>query len=319
MKTFGLLFTFLVISSFVGFASCTNTATVAEQATSVVKTSRDWTVSFAVDCQDPENPNLLSTRPGCFVSLREKNKTAGTGATVEAGTPNLTSDDDGHNVIWDYFGKYKWLFAVVMFGIGVFLLLWGGVYVKVTIFIFVFMTVVALIWILLYGLILPDSTPEWVGWIVLVASVAAGLFAAFYMMCWMKLGVFLLACWVGGCGGSMLYDAIVSHIVHSTVALWIMVIVCALIVGVISLKLYKQVIVIGSALLGAYMILRAISVVGGGWPNSFTLNDSNDVPWTFYMYLIAFIVLGGFGIWFQVKKHDAIEGNDEQYHGYERV
>ena len=318
MKTIRLLFTLLALICFVRFAHCETTVVVAEPDSSSVKPQRDWEVSFAVDCQDPENPNLLSTRPGCSVSLQQRNGSAG-GAAAGTQSPNVQGEDDGKNAMWDYFGKYKWLFAIAMFGIGVFLLLWGGKYVKVTVFIFVFLTVVALIWILLYGLILPDSTPDWVGWIVLVASIAAGLFAAFYMMCWMKLGVFLLACWMGGMGGSMLYDAIVSHIVQSTVALWIIVIVCALIVGVISLKLYKHVVVFGSALLGAYMILRAISVVGGGWPNGFTLSDGSSVPWTFYMYLIAFIVLGGFGIWFQVKKHDAIEGNDEEYHGYERV
>jgi hypothetical protein len=96
------------------------------------------------------------------------------------------------------------------------------------------------------------SVPEYVGWIVLVGSGVAGLIVAFFTSRFMKFGVFLVGVWAGGVLATVLFELFVYKIESKSIVLWLMIIGFGLIIGLISLKFLKMVMIIGTSFVGSY-------------------------------------------------------------------
>eukprot|EP00331_Platyophrya_macrostoma_P000382 CAMPEP_0176408824 /NCGR_PEP_ID=MMETSP0127-20121128/2168_1 /TAXON_ID=938130 /ORGANISM="Platyophrya macrostoma, Strain WH" /LENGTH=220 /DNA_ID=CAMNT_0017788157 /DNA_START=276 /DNA_END=938 /DNA_ORIENTATION=- len=78
--------------------------------------------------------------------------------------------------------------------------------------------------------------------------------------------------------------------------------------GLGALKFYKFLIVISTALCGAYITIRSLSLVTGNFPNEFELaqqiqlgNLAFAVQWQFYLYMNAIFLLAILGGWMQFK------------------
>mmetsp|Transcript_30706 Transcript_30706/g.30228 ORF Transcript_30706/g.30228 Transcript_30706/m.30228 type:complete len:123 (+) Transcript_30706:624-992(+) len=120
----------------------------------------------------------------------------------------------------------------------------GGYFKKISIFLIVLTSVVFISIFALYAFILPYSTPEWAGWVIIICSVIAGLIAGFFLATFLKIGVFLLGAWGGAMLATTLYGLFVYKISDKSYVLYIMIAVFALIIALLSLKLLKLVLVI---------------------------------------------------------------------------
>lgn len=72
--------------------------------------------------------------------------------------------------------------------------------------------------------------------------------------------------------------------------------------GLLTFKYRDDVIIASTSFTGAYLIVRPLSWMIGGFPNEFTLYDTFQtgkivsLPWTFFVYLILIIcisIVGG--------------------------
>ena len=114
-----------------------------------------------------------------------------------------------------------------------------------------------------------------------------------------KIGLFLLGGWPGAVCGLLLYNLFL-HYIAGNVLLWIVVAILFILGGLLALWLEDHAIIIATAILGSYLLVRGCSLVIGGYPNEFTVysevkaGNTSSFSWQFILYLIfmaAFAVL----------------------------
>lgn len=212
------------------------------------------------------------------------------------------------NALWNYFNKYKMYLTPAVIIIGLIFWLFGSFFTKISVFLISWVTVIFICLVIVYGLILSFSTPEWVGWMILPTAAIIGLFVASFLVTFLKIGVFLVGAWFGGTFASMLFEMFVYKLSSKGAVLWGMIIITGLVVGIISLKFLKAVMVVGTSFIGAFMIMRGLSFYLGGYPNEFELyneiqvGDYDNVPASFYVYALGIFILFVLGIVLQHKK-----------------
>lgn len=76
--------------------------------------------------------------------------------------------------------------------------------------------------------------------------------------------------------------------------------------GILAFKYSDYIIIASSSLTGAYLVIRPISWLFGGFPNEFLLyhlvetNELDTLPWSFFGYLILIICLAIIGAMYQL-------------------
>jgi hypothetical protein len=76
--------------------------------------------------------------------------------------------------------------------------------------------------------------------------------------------------------------------------------------GLLTFKYSEEVIVTSTSLVGAYMVVRPISWIFGGFPNEFTLylmienGQLKTLPSTFFLYLVFIIAIAILGAFYQI-------------------
>jgi len=130
---------------------------------------------------------------------------------------------------------------------------------------------VAIVLIIFYTTFLNSKTETWVGWTVIAGSVLLGLVVGFIFMKVSKLGAFVLAAWGGFCLGLLIWNSFLYLATTSNVLFWCFTVACALIVGILALVWFDHVVILASALAGAYIFIAAIGVVAGRYQSPFTI------------------------------------------------
>ena len=159
--------------------------------------------------------------------------------------------------------------------LGVFYVIFGLKMFKVTIFLFAMVTVVAVFLLVSFGFIISDGAGKWIGWIILGVGVLIGVLAGWCLLKCVRIGIFLLGAWPGAVCGLLLYNLFL-HYIAGSVLLWVVVGALFITGGVIALCLEDHAIIIGTSVLGSYLIVRGLSLVIGEYPNEFTVYDEID-------------------------------------------
>ena len=139
-----------------------------------------------------------------------------------------------------------------------------------TLFIVGMITTVFVLLLLFYVFFLPTDTDEWVFWTVIGAAVLIGILIGLLFAKLSRIGLFLIGCWGGAVLGLLLSEAVLYK-TDNLVALWVPVGVLGLLIGVLSFKWYKGIVILATSLLGAFLFVRGIAVFAGGYPNEFTI------------------------------------------------
>lgn len=188
-----------------------------------------------------------------------------------------------------------------MFILGAFYVIFGLKMFKVTIFLFAMVTVVAFFLLISFAFIISNGAAKWIGWIILGVGVLVGALAGYCLLKCVRIGIFLLGAWPGAVCGLLLYNLFL-HYIAGSVLLWIVVGALFVTGGIIALCLEDHAIIIGTSVLGSYLIVRGLSLVIGGYPNEFTVYDEIDrgikssFSWQFILYLLAMAGIAVFGI-----------------------
>jgi hypothetical protein len=141
-----------------------------------------------------------------------------------------------------------------------------------------------------------------------VLAAAAGFLAGFVVKKTARIAKGILGCVVGVFIGFLIYGLLLGQIFPSAVWLYIATEVVCFIAGGILVYRYEKVILLQlTAIIGAYTIVRGISLIAGGFPSEFSVigemaSGTFVIPGTFYAYLAGFIALAVGGTIFQVKK-----------------
>ena len=212
----------------------------------------------------------------------------------------------------------------VLIIIGLFFLVLGSCFTKISVFLISAITIVFIILLILYSFILSFSTPEWVGWIILPVSVIIGVIAGFFLASFLKLGTFVIGAWFGATLAMILFEMFVYKISSKEFVLWIMISLLGLIIGILALKFLKTILIIGTSFIGAFMVVRGVSFYIGGYPNEFELYNEiqvgniDNVPYTFYIYAAFIVILAVIGAIVKYKKFGLCKKNSSRG-GYDKI
>jgi len=198
--------------------------------------------------------------------------------------------------------SYYWITAIVMIGAGVFVWALGNKLFKPTIFIVFAGTVFFLIMLFFYALILPITTKDWTVWLIGSIGLVLGLIVGFFMTKLARIAIAALGGWIGFVGGLLIHEAFLYHS-SSQWLFWVICVGLAVIGFVITFWQYKLILIVSTAFLGSYLIVRGASLFIGGYPNEFTLiskiqngGASDVLHWPFYLYLASILIMTALGI-----------------------
>ena len=166
---------------------------------------------------------------------------------------------------------------------------------------------------ILYFDVLPTDFPMWTVWYMwlfcLTITSGIGLVASYYA----RAGVLIVGAALGMLLGVGLFNSLIYTISTSnpTLGIYLTVLFCAIIVAILCLVFFDYTCILASSIIGAYMVMRGLSVFIGGYPNElvyFVTNGSSadtslittssyaaftiNLVYVFY-FLLYFGILGG--------------------------
>ena len=197
--------------------------------------------------------------------------------------------------------KYAWGAVFVL--IGVIVNFFGRKAIKPTIFLITTILVSFFLMLLIYSIFSDDSRENWVDWTVLGVSLLIGAVLGFILTKFIGIGIGVL----GGFGGVSLGLLITSTFqFQEEYMFWIIVIGCAAVFGLASLKFKDELMIFSTAILGSFLIVRGIGYYAGGYPDVFEVasllkTGHFEFPNTYYYYFGGNILLLLAGMYFQVK------------------
>jgi hypothetical protein len=258
-------------------------------------TSRTYSFELILHCKDEDGEitwNEESLDP-CTITVEWENR---------HGCPIIRA-----NALWTFFNKYDVYFAVTVIILGLFFLILGGYFIKTSVFIIVFWTVATFLTIIVYAFIISWDAEEWIGWIVIPLSIVIGAVVAFFTASFIRIGVILTGIWAGATVGSILFQTVVYLITSEVWMLWTLMAFFGLLGAVIAVKFYKLINIVGTSIIGAFLLVRGIAFYVGGYPNEFQLHNEivhggiDNVPWTVYVFVISMPILAILSILWKSK------------------
>ena len=246
---------------------------------------------------------------------------------TEVNTTSSISDDE---LIFKFSSKYacpqadfydiyriivekKYIFGSALILIGLFELFLGQKLVTATIFIFSAAIVVLFVFVFFFQFILPGGIDKTVFWFVLAIAIIVGLVLGYFVAKYKdKFFGIIMGALLGYIIGQILYNLALNRININQTALQIIVyVLCIGVCIALSILLFNIVTIFATALIGAYAVIRGISIFAGGFPNETTIADlvKNEeteqlkdlLTWIVYLYLGGWVILFVIGLVVQIK------------------
>lgn len=164
---------------------------------------------------------------------------------------------------------------------------------------------------LFFYMFLSKVNEEWGKWLTIGIIIAVSLACGYLAKRLKRWGVALIGAW----GGAMVGFLITStFIVGNVYAYWAIIICCAAAAFFLAFKIETAVICGVTSFVGAYCLIRGVSLYAGGFPAETQLHEeivSGAVDWKsfdkrFYIYLASIIITTGLGFYFQWRRENTL-------------
>jgi hypothetical protein len=230
-----------------------------------------------------------------------------------------------------FFSRYPWILGIILIVFGIIVTFWGGKffpYVLATIISGITFFVVLLL-ASFFGMLssLDNNNGKHTGGqiaatvISFLFAIALAVFAGWFIKRARRIGFTLLGAAAGFFGGFLFYSLVFIQWLENTYVLFVICFLCAFAGGFLVYRFDKDIIVFVTAFIGAYALIRGISIFAGHFPNEIALYGQiqsgtfQGLDPVFYGYLAGIVVLGVVGCIFQVKQeyHKHSHYDDEYY------
>jgi len=215
-----------------------------------------------------------------------------------------------------FMAQYEILFVVLFVLFGIFLVGFGLKMFNITIFL-----VTAVVGTFASGSLFYSftsySTSGGILWVVFFVSVLIGCVLGYLAVKFEKVGFFGLGAALGGVAGLVLFNGVILPFLSATENFqWLLYVVIAILGvcgGLLALQIWKDVIIIATSVIGSYMMVRAVSVVLGGFPAE-TAVAAGTVKFSgvAYAYLAVMAIVAIGGIIHQERQKKLREDNNEE-------
>lgn len=181
--------------------------------------------------------------------------------------------------------------------VGGYLCFVGGRFPGTTLFIFSTLAVTLIQLFILFLFVLPNFAPVWTVPIVGTVCLGMGLGMGYGAAKWPKIGVMIMGFSLGCLLGFAIYYGFMESSVSSMTAKIITIVGVAVFTAIMYIVLFDHMVILTSAIFGAYIFIRGISMFTGGYVNEFTVvlatsnGDIGEIKWTQILFWILMILL----------------------------
>jgi len=226
----------------------------------------------------------------------------------EYGCAYLTTSEFIH-----FLAKYKGIFVAIGVIFGVFCTFWGLKMFNITIFVVVAIAGTFICGSLFYDFVHYNASGGTL-WVIFFICLVIGCILGYLAVTLEKIGFFALGGALGVVGGMFLWSAVLGPMLQGKGTAWFDIIcgVCAVIGALLSMWLYKDIIIFSTAIVGSYMAVRAVSAVLGGFPPESELASgaASFSGWAYaYLVVMGVMAVAGIIVQFKHKKEQEDETN----------
>jgi len=230
--------------------------------------------------------------------------------TIEIRTADACPDFSIYS-LWNEIINNKYVFGSILIVAGIFFCFFGRKFVKVSEILAGVVLVLFLSLFLLFSYLQIQYNTV-VFWVIIGVSVALGILAGWFISKLEWLPPAILGGALGYILGYVIYNAFLKYIKTQPLVVFWTTIGCCIIVGVIlGICLSRHIMIISTAVLGGYAIIRGASFMLGHFPDEqqvFDLIQQGEwaqvqalLTYYVYIYLLVFVILAGLGIYVQYK------------------
>jgi len=211
----------------------------------------------------------------------------------------------------DILANYGYWIGAPMIAIGAYFAFVAGQFPGVTLLIFTTLAVSLAQLFALYMFVLPSFIPTWTVLIVFSVTLGMGAGLGFGALKWPKIGIVVMGLSIGALLGFMLYYTFLASSVNSTVAKVVTIASAAILTGIMTIVLFDHMVIVTSAVFGAYTLVRGISMYTGGYVNEFEVilansnGDIGQVQWTTFFFWGLMVVMAIVGVLLQLGNRTA--------------
>lgn len=273
-------------------------------------------VLYKLKCNEKENNKFNTTR-----SYFNKTTENGLETVLFFETKEACPKFDFY-VIWTFVNDYFYIFATILIAFGLFNCIFGQKLAQYTSFILTLfgVTVASLF---LFQFILPPGCAQWIIWVILSIGIILGCTAGYFVFQnYKNVMSFLVGGLAGFLLGEFLFNLFGNLIKANLTLINILFIVVSIIATVILAFFIREVIIIfATSFIGAYALIRGISLFAGHFPSEFTIIDLKKrgeddqlkelLTWRVYIYLVFIVITCGLSIFIQIKINHGIQKSKE--------
>jgi len=213
--------------------------------------------------------------------------------------------------LWNAIVENRYAFGSIILGLGLILTFYGN---KFLLFTQIMTGVIITLLFSLYFIMsnIPMNLQTWQFWLIIGFCALLGALGGYFMSQVEWLVAVLLASIVGFVGGEFLYTIALKYVQTNPVVVYWAVIVFSVVIGaLVGYWLSTQIIIVATAIIGAYGVMRGAAFMIGYYPDEkqvYQLMNNKEwdqvhdlMTWHVYAYFIAFILTALLGIYIQCK------------------
>ncbi len=213
------------------------------------------------------------------------------------------------SAIYNFIVNNKYILSCVMIVLGAIECFFGLAMLGPSLFSIGFITGFGFLLILFGEFIIKPNTNSYLIWTLIFICVVIGICLGYLATSLPKIGFFALGTWLGVVVAFVVNNLFLYKIETNPpdLLLYLLMLVLGATGAFLSKWKWKFVCILSTSFLGAYLIIRAMSIFIGYYPDELTIakkiryKEMDGVGWEFYLYFSFIVILAGFGVYFQYK------------------
>ena len=215
--------------------------------------------------------------------------------------------------------KYSSVLGGVIMAVGIFLIVFGAKFVKVTLFVtgvFTSITVFAVVYFTIF-----TANSAVTVWYVLGVGLVVGIALSYFLIQITNAFFMVIGGYMGYTLGIFLYNLVLYKIQGDPkVVFWVTIIACVIFFAIISLWFVKHIMIIATSVCGGYAIVRGMSLYVGHFPSESVILDLvQHQEWDqfdsafegyVYIYLGVWLTTSLVGIFWQYRSNSDKSSDD---------
>jgi len=168
-------------------------------------------------------------------------------------------------LVSDWITKFKFIWAPIFLIGGFVIALWGKQIFHIICFLVGSFVSATLLLLVFYSNFMTANTKTGVAWTVFALGILCGLIGGYVLYKLQRLAGALFAAW-----GGFLLGMVLARLVglkDFTIAFWLFNFLLSLFSAVLSWIFYYHVVILSTAFIGSYVLVRGVSLYTGGFPN----------------------------------------------------